>query len=62
MTINKVCGSGLKAVALAAQGVTLGESEIVVAGGMESMSNCPYLLPQGPHRLSHRARQDVSIP
>src|SRR6202795_2407221 len=45
MTINKVCGSGLKAVALAAQAVTLGESEIVVAGGMESMSNCPYLLP-----------------
>jgi len=45
MTINKVCGSGLKAVALAAQGVQLGESEIVVAGGMESMSNCPYLLP-----------------
>jgi acetyl-CoA C-acetyltransferase len=45
MTINKVCGSGLKAVALAAQGVTLGESEIVIAGGMESMSNCPYLLP-----------------
>ncbi len=46
MTVNKVCGSGLKAVALAAQAVTLGESEIVVAGGMESMSNCPYLLPQ----------------
>ncbi len=46
MTVNKVCGSGLKAVALAAQGVQLGESEIVVAGGMESMSNCPYLLPQ----------------
>jgi acetyl-CoA C-acetyltransferase len=45
MTINKVCGSGLKAVALAAQGVTLGEIEIGVAGGMESMSNCPYLLP-----------------
>jgi acetyl-CoA C-acetyltransferase len=44
MTINKVCGSGLKAVALAAQAVTLGESEIVVAGGMESMSNCPYLI------------------
>jgi len=44
MTINKVCGSGLKAVGLAAQGVALGESEIVVAGGMESMSNCPYLL------------------
>jgi acetyl-CoA C-acetyltransferase len=47
MTINKVCGSGLKAVALAAQAVTLGESEIVVAGGMESMSNCPYLLEGG---------------
>ena len=45
MTINKVCGSGLKAVALAAQSVILGETEIVVAGGMESMSNCPYLLP-----------------
>jgi acetyl-CoA C-acetyltransferase len=44
MTINKVCGSGLKAVGLAAQAVTLGESEIVIAGGMESMSNCPYLL------------------
>ena len=44
MTINKVCGSGLKAIALAAQAVQLGESEIVVAGGMESMSNCPYLL------------------
>ena len=39
MTINKVCGSGLKAVALAAQAVQLGESEVVVAGGMESMSN-----------------------
>lgn len=45
LTINKVCGSGLKAVALGAQTVQLGESEIVVAGGMESMSNCPYLLP-----------------
>ena len=45
MTINKVCGSGLKAVALAAQSVMLGESDILVAGGMESMSNCPYLLP-----------------
>ncbi|MGH9745703.1 MAG: acetyl-CoA C-acetyltransferase [Candidatus Acidiferrales bacterium] len=44
MTINKVCGSGLKSVGLAAQAVALGESEIVVAGGMESMSNCPYLL------------------
>src|SRR6266851_5076112 len=46
MTINKVCGSGLKAVALADQAVRLEESQVVVAGGMESMSNCPYLLPQ----------------
>ena len=46
MTVNKVCGSGLKAVGLAAQGIQLGETEMVVAGGMESMSNCPYLLPQ----------------
>jgi acetyl-CoA C-acetyltransferase len=44
MTINKVCGSGLKAVGLAAQAVAMGESEIVVAGGMESMSNAPYLM------------------
>jgi acetyl-CoA C-acetyltransferase len=47
LTINKVCGSGLKAVALAAQSVMTGNAEIVVAGGMESMSNAPYLLPQG---------------
>ncbi len=46
MTINKVCGSGLKAVALAAQAVQTGNSDIVVAGGMESMTNAPYLLPQ----------------
>jgi acetyl-CoA C-acetyltransferase len=44
LTINKVCGSGLKAVGLAAQGILTGDSEIVVAGGMESMSNTPYLL------------------
>jgi acetyl-CoA C-acetyltransferase len=47
MTINMVCGSGLKAVSLAAQAVMAGDAEIVVAGGMESMSNAPYLLPQG---------------
>jgi acetyl-CoA C-acetyltransferase len=47
MTINMVCGSGLKAVALAAQSVMTGAAEIVVAGGMESMTNAPYLLPQG---------------
>src|SRR5260370_5074066 len=46
MTINKVCGSGLKAVALGAQAIQTGNSEIVVAGGMESMTNAPYLLPQ----------------
>jgi len=59
MTINKVCGSGLKAVALAAQAVTLGESEIVVAGGMESMSNCPYLLPQA--RTGYRIGNGVVV-
>jgi len=46
MTINKVCGSGLKAVALGAQAIQTGNSEVVVAGGMESMTNAPYLLPQ----------------
>jgi len=46
VTVNKVCGSGLKAVMMAAQGVRLGDTEIVVAGGMESMSNAPYLLPK----------------
>jgi len=45
LTINMVCGSGLKAVALGAQAIMLGDAEIVVAGGMESMSNAPYLLP-----------------
>jgi len=44
MTINKVCGSGLKAVILAAQAIRLGDADIVVAGGMESMSQAPYLL------------------
>ena len=44
LTINKVCGSGLKAVMLAAQGIALGDIDVAVAGGMESMSNCPYLL------------------
>src|SRR6187455_652869 len=44
LTINKVCGSGLKAVMLATQGIKLGDIDIAVAGGMESMSNCPYLL------------------
>ena len=46
LTINKVCGSGLKAVMLAAQGIATGDIDVAVAGGMESMSNCPYMLPQ----------------
>ncbi|MEP7304557.1 MAG: acetyl-CoA C-acetyltransferase [Acidobacteriota bacterium] len=45
VTINKVCGSGLKAVMLASQGIAVGDVEVVVAGGMESMSRAPYLLP-----------------
>ena len=45
LTINKVCGSGLKAVMLASQGIATGDIDVAVAGGMESMSNCPYLLP-----------------
>jgi acetyl-CoA C-acetyltransferase len=46
LTVNKVCGSGLKAVMLAAQAISLGDNETIVAGGMESMSNAPYLLPK----------------
>jgi acetyl-CoA C-acetyltransferase len=44
LTVNKVCGSGLKAVMLAAQGIATGDIDVAVAGGMESMSNCPYVL------------------
>lgn len=63
MTINKVCGSGLKAVALAAQAIQTGNAEIVVAGGMESMTNCPYLLPQlrQGYRLGHGKILDALI-
>jgi acetyl-CoA C-acetyltransferase len=46
-TINKVCASGMKAIALAAQSIMLGDSDVVVAGGMESMSNSPFYLPSG---------------
>lgn len=46
VTVNKVCGSGLKAVMMATQAVRLGDSDMVVAGGMESMSNAPYLMPK----------------
>ena len=63
MTINKVCGSGLKAVALAAQAIQTDNAEIVVAGGMESMTNCPYLLPQARAglRLGHGKVLDSMI-
>jgi acetyl-CoA C-acetyltransferase len=63
MTINKVCGSGLKAIGLAAQNVMLGESETIVAGGMESMSNCPYLLPdaRGGYRIGDGKLVDSMI-
>src|SRR5215471_10569935 len=46
VTINKVCGSGLKAVMLASQAIKAGDGDLFVAGGMESMSNAPYLLPK----------------
>jgi acetyl-CoA C-acetyltransferase len=54
-TINKVCGSGLKAVMLAAQAIRAGDMDVIVAGGMESMSNVPYLLPKARtgYRLGH---------
>lgn len=63
VTVNKVCGSGLKAVMMAAQGVQLGDTEIVVAGGMESMSNAPYLLTKARegYRLGHGAIFDSMI-
>src|ERR1017187_9658958 len=51
ITLNMVCGSGLKAVALAAQSIATGNAGIVVAGGMESMSNAPYLLPHARKRF-----------
>jgi acetyl-CoA C-acetyltransferase len=63
MTINKVCGSGLKAVMLASQAIALGDADIIVAGGMESMSNAPYLLErvrQG-YRLGHGELADSLI-
>ena len=46
LTVNKVCGSGLKAVMLADQAIRAGDVDVAVAGGMESMSNCPYLMPR----------------
>jgi acetyl-CoA C-acetyltransferase len=63
VTINKVCGSGLKAVMMAAQGIQLGDTEVVVAGGMESMSNAPYLLPKARegYRLGHGTIVDTAV-
>ena len=63
VTVNKVCGSGLKAIMMAAQGVQLGDTEIVVAGGMESMSNAPYLIPKARegYRLGHGTMLDSAI-
>lgn len=63
MTINKVCGSGLKAVSLAAQAVRLGDHDVVVAGGMESMSNAPYLVTGAREglRLGHGKMLDSMV-
>ena len=63
LTINKVCGSGLKAVMLAAQAVKCGDSEVVVAGGMESMTNAPYIVPKARDgmRLGHAQIVDSMI-
>src|ERR1044071_7718096 len=63
VTINKVCGSGLKSLMMASQGIQLGDTEVVVAGGMESMSNAPYLLPKARegYRLGHGTMVDTVI-
>ena len=63
LTVNKVCGSGLMAVMLAAQAIRLGEAQVIAAGGMESMSRVPYLLPQARHghRLGHGPLVDAMI-
>jgi len=63
MTVNKVCGSGLKAVVLAAQAIRCGDHDVVVAGGMESMSNAPYLLPKARdgYRMGHQQAVDSMI-
>ena len=63
MTINKLCGSGLRAVSMAAQFIMLGDADVVLAGGTESMSNAPYLLPQGRngYRMGHGQVLDSMI-
>ncbi|HCZ33360.1 MAG TPA: acetyl-CoA C-acyltransferase, partial [Holophagaceae bacterium] len=63
LTINKVCGSGLKAIQLAANAVRLGDHDLVLAGGMESMSNAPYLMPKlrAGARMGHTEAKDAMI-
>ncbi|MEO8231238.1 MAG: acetyl-CoA C-acetyltransferase [Ignavibacteriota bacterium] len=63
MTINKMCGSGLKAVMLAQQAIALGDADIIIAGGQESMSNAPYLLPnaRNGYRLGHGEIKDSIV-
>src|SRR6185295_9154320 len=63
VTVNKVCGSGLKAVVYGANAIVAGEHDIVVAGGMESMTNAPYLLPKAREglRLGHAQVIDSMI-
>ena len=63
LTINKMCGSGLKAVMLAVQAIQTGDAEIIIAGGMENMTQAPYLLPKGRdgHRLGHGQLIDSMI-
>ncbi len=63
LTVNMVCGSGLRAVALASQSVQLGDAEFVVAGGMESMSNIPYAMPgaRDGYRMANQTVVDLMI-
>lgn len=63
MTINKMCGSGLKAVMLAQQAIVLGDADVIIAGGQESMSNAPYLLPnaRNGYRLGHGEVKDSIV-
>lgn len=63
LTINKMCGSGLKSVMLAQQSIALGDAEIIIAGGQESMSNAPYLLPKARngYRLGHGEIKDSIV-
>jgi acetyl-CoA C-acetyltransferase len=63
LTVNMVCGSGLRAISLAAQAVRLGDAEVVVAGGMESMSNIPYAMPEARtgYRMGNKTAVDLMI-